>query len=774
VTAPLVPLAVAFGGGVALGLTVPPPAWLPAGGLALAAVAVAAARRGCLTAGTAAMLLLVGLAGWARIPLPDPLPATSGLHPGPTRLDGIVGAEPERDGPRTEVPLLLLGTVGDAGPRPASGWLTVHLYGPSPALAPAERVRLAVQLSETRPFRNPGYDGDGPGRGPARFFASGRAGEVERLPPAPPPWWLAVRLRIHQLVQRQLPPVSGALLEGLLIGERRRLPPGLLADFRAAGIYHVLAISGFNVGLVAATTFFFLRLLRVPGRPAAAAAVVVLGAFAAVVGGQPSVLRATIMGGIVLTARLIAREAGPWNSLAAAFLVLLAVDPSALADPGLQLSFGATAGILHLGPFLRRALEARAPRWVAAPLAVSVSAQLAVTPLTLVHWQQLSPIGVVSNLLVVPLAAVLTTLGFVATLTGMASEALARPLFHALWTLLVSLRLLARGLAVLPGAVLHTPPVALTGMVALGLALALLPVAATPRRRLAVVGLLAVGAGAAGATGLPDPRLRLVVLDVGQGDAILLRGPDGHAVVVDTGGGGPGRADRGERVVLPALRRAGIRRLTALAVTHGDPDHAGGLVGLLRGIPIEEVWLPAGAQDAPWHEPAAAAGVRRRVLSRGDRVWLGPMLVTVLHPPPGGRGADENNRSLVLRVDWGLASALLTGDAEAPAEAEMLAAGLPLRATILKLGHHGSRHGSSAPFVSSVSPRLAVASAGVRNPFGHPSPAALARVALAGATTHRTDHDGAIEVTSDGLELRVRAWARPAAREAVIPLRGAP
>ncbi|MGH7265018.1 MAG: DNA internalization-related competence protein ComEC/Rec2, partial [Candidatus Rokuibacteriota bacterium] len=727
-----------------------------------------------LAAGSAAVLALVGLAGWARVALPDPLPATTGLRPGPIRLDGIVGGEPERDGPRTAVPLLVVGTADATGPRPATGWLVVHLYGPPPALAPANRVRLTVQLSETRPFRNPGHDGAGAGRRPPRFFASGRAGDVERLAAAPLPWWLAVRLRIHQLVRSHLPPVSGALLEGLLIGERRRLPPGLLEDFRAAGIYHVLAISGFNVGLVAATAFFFLRLLRVPGRPAAAAAVTVLGAFAAVVGGQPSVLRATIMAGIVLTARLIAREAGLWNSLAAAFLVLLALDPSALADPGLQLSFGATAGILRLGPPLRRTLEARLPGWVAVPVAVSASAQLAVTPLTLVHWQQLSLIGVVSNLLVVPLAAVLTTLGLVAALTGMASEALARPLFQTLWVLLVGLRLLARGFAALPGAVLHTPPAATAGVLALGLALVLLPVAATPGRRLALVGLLALGAGAAVASALPDPRLRLVVLDVGQGDAILLRGPDGHALVVDTGGGGPGRADRGERVVLPALRRAGVRRLTALAVTHGDPDHAGGLVGLLRGIPVDEVWVPAGTEDAAWHVPAAAAGVPRRILSRGDRVWLGRMLVTVLHPPRAARGADENNRSLVLRVEWGLASALLTGDAEAPAEAEMLAAGLPLRSTVLKLGHHGSRHGSSAPFVATVSPRVGLASAGARNPFGHPSPAALARLALAGATTYRTDHDGAVEVTSDGTELRVRAWGRPAAREVVIPLRGAP
>jgi competence protein ComEC len=139
--------------------------------------------------------------------------------------------------------------------------------------------------------------------------------------------------------------------------------------------------------------------------------------------------------------------------------------------------------------------------------------------------------------------------------------------------------------------------------------------------------------------------------------------------------------------------------------------------------------------------------------------------VTVLHPardaePGGGRGA-ANRGSLALRLEWGEVALVLTGDAETPAEREWLAGDLPLGAALLKVGHHGSRHGTSAPFLDRVAPRLAVISAGARNPFGHPSPATLARLAAAGARIYRTDLDGAVEVESDGRRLTVRRWAFP-------------
>jgi len=775
VTAPLLPIAGAFAAGVALGLRVAPPPWVPGAGLLLGALAAVAARRGGLAAASAAVLALAGLAGWARVALPDPAPATTELRGGPMRLEGVVAAEPEVEGPRTRLSLLLRAAIDPMGAAPARGRLLLYLYGARPPIAPGDRVRVTVELREPRPFRNPGAPvWDAASRpADARWLAVGRAETLERLPPDGIPWWLRVRLWLHERVARHLPPVSGALFEGLLVGERRQLPPTLLADFRAAGVFHILAISGFNVGLVAGAVFLFLRLTPLPPRAAAAVALGALGAFAAVVGPEPSVLRATLMGGLVLVGLLLGRESATWNSLGAALLVLLGWDPAALADPGLQLSFAATAGILHLGPPIRAALEPWCPRSLSTALAISAGAQLAVTPLMLAHFNQLSLIGVAANLVVVPLAAAITILGLVAVVLAVASATLAHLAFQSLWALLVGLRFVVRGLAALPGAMIHAPAPPPLALLAIVLALALAPLV-TGRRSRVLLGGLATAAILATAAGfLPDGRLHVLVLDVGQGEAILVRGPDGQALLVDTGGGGPGRTDRGERVVLPALHRAGVRRLAALAVTHGDPDHAGGLAAVLEGLPVGEVWVPAGSAEAPWQLPIVAAGIPRRVLARGDRVWLGPVLVTALHPPRDGTPADANDSSLVLRIEWGLATLLLTGDAEAPAEAELLAAGVPTRAVVLKVGHHGSRHASSAPFLARVRPRVAAISVGARNPFGHPSPAALARLAAAGAVVYRTDADGAIEVTSDGARLWLRRWANPGVIEEV-GLGGAP
>jgi competence protein ComEC len=781
VTAPLLPIAFAFAAGVGLGLVVPTPGWvLPAGGI-LTTLAIGAIWRDRLVAARFAVLLLVCLAGWVRPALPDPMPEGAALRAGRLVLEGLVTGDPTIDGPRTRLPLWLRRVWDATGSTPAAGDVRVQLYGTPPAIEPADRVRVMVDLRETRPFRNPGsgqHAGTSPARRP-RLIAVGRTDSLEALPRGPVPWWLATRLWVHRLVERHLPPVSGALFEGLLIGERRQLPPGLVTDFRAAGVFHILAISGFNVALVAGAVFFLLRLVMLPRRAAALLALAALAGFATVVGARPSVLRATLMAALVLGGLLLGRESRVWNSLAAALLVLLSWHPPTLFDSGLQLSFAATAGILHLGPPIRRTLETRLPALLANAVAVSAGAQLAVTPLMVAHWNQVSLIGVAANLLVVPLAGGITVLGLLAVLVAAASDALAHLMFQSLWMLLLILRLLVRAIASLPWAMVHVPsppPLALAVATA---ALVVGPRLRGRAARLALATLIGLAGVATAIQFLPDGRLHLLVLDVGQGEAVLIRGPDGQALLVDTGGGGRGRTDRGERVVLPALYRTGIRRLAALVVTHDDPDHAGGLASLLEGLRVEEVWGPAGRDGGAWERPVRAAGLRPRRLARGDRIWIGPLLVTVLHPPREDprraptRARDDNNGSLVLRLEWGLMTALLTGDAEAPAERDVMAADLPLRTLALKVGHHGSRHASSAPFLARLRPRVALISVGARNAFGHPNPTTLARLVSAGAAVYRTDLDGAVELVSDGERVWVRRWAFPSTVETFL-LRGAP
>jgi competence protein ComEC len=777
VTAPLLPLALAFALGAWLGLVVDPPRWLGAVGLGVATLLVVTGRGRSVAAASAGLLVLCVLAGWARVALPDPFPAVHGVGPGPTVLEGLIGGGLEVEGPRTRVPLVLR-AAGSDPPRPAGGTLTLSLYGPAPLLAPGDHVRVSGEVRALESFRNPGAEPRlGNARTP-RYLATARPASLEPLPPVPVPWWLRTRFWIHAVIEAELPPVSGALLEGLLIGERRQLPPTLLADFRRAGVYHVLAISGFNVALVAGSAFLLFRLVRLPAPLAAGLALLTLVAFAAVVGGQPSVLRATVMGGLFLTAGLLGRESRVWNSLAAALLALLLLDPGSLGEPGLQLSFAATAGLLHLGPWIRQRFPDWCPGPIASVLAASTGAQLGVTPVMLAQFGQLSPLGVGANLLVVPLASVLTTGGVLTLAVATVSEPLAHPLFQSLWLLLVVLRLVVRACATLPGAIVYVPPPPGLALGAAALALLLLPLVRTRAGALGIAALVAGATLVPIVAARPDGLAHVLVLDTGQGEAILIQAPDGAALLVDTGGGGPGRGDRGERVVVPVLRRLGVRRLTALALTDGVPDHAGGLTGVLEGIPIDVVWVAAGAEDAPWLEPIGARGIPVRSLARGDRLSVGALVVSVLHPERSLVATDESSSGrdapLLLRVDYGGFAAVLATGPGADVESATLEAGLPLTATVLKVSGNGSRRGTTPAFLAAVAPRMAVIPVSARNPFGHPAPAVLARLGAAGAIVYRTDQDGAVDIRSDGDHVWVQAWGRPGQPVEVPPSGGGP
>jgi len=250
---------------------------------------------------------------------------------------------------------------------------------------------------------------------------------------------------------------------------------------------------------------------------------------------------------------------------------------------------------------------------------------------------------------------------------------------------------------------------------------------------------LAVGVAAWPLVRPSDGRLRLTVLDVGQGDAIVIETPDGRTILVDAGSGGPMRLDAGERVVAPFLWNLGVLRLAGAAVTHDDADHAGGMPAVRRLFRIDEQWTGASFPSEP-----------RR---------FGRALVTALPPldAPGGR---RNDAALVLRIEMGLVSFLLASDIGAAREHELVASGTRLGSTVLKVAHHGSRSSTTLEFLRAVRPTVAAISVGARNPYGHPDPVVLARLAEAGAPIARTDRDGAVIFETDGGTLTVTRWAR--------------
>ena len=258
--------------------------------------------------------------------------------------------------------------------------------------------------------------------------------------------------------------------------------------------------------------------------------------------------------------------------------------------------------------------------------------------------------------------------------------------------------------------------------------------------------------------GLPDGKLHVYFLDVGQGDAILIQAPDGRQILVD-GGPSPIALLNELGAVLPFWDRS----LDLVVLTHPDGDHITGLIPLLDRYRVARVLDTHLSDAAPlaaaWRDGLARHRIPRAIAERGMRIPLGQAQLTVLHPGPRplrGTAADDNNNAIVLRLEYGQTSLLLTGDAEVEAEAEMLKAGLPLKADLIKVGHYGSKGSTSAAFLAVVAPRVAVIPVGAENTFGHPHPDVLKRLAAARIEILRTDQHGRIEIISDGRQLEVK------------------
>jgi competence protein ComEC len=775
--APLLALAAAFALGIysSSWATIPTSWLLGAGGilLLLAAVALALGGDRVATVGLLALASALGALSAASDPLPADHIARAVLGP-LVSVEGRLAEEPVRwAADRTRFLIDVDGLRDGLDLRPASGRLQVTLYGEAAPVGEGQRVALDLKLSRPRGFKNPGAF-DYPAflrREGILLVGSGRAESLVALTADDPPWPVRVKRWAVATIGAHLPGTSAALMAGLLLGEKTGLPPEAGEAFRRAGVYHILAVSGFNVALLASSVFFVLSTFGVPRRATAVAAGMALVAFALVVGGQASVLRATVMGLLLLGAMLLDRESQLMNALALAAIVLLAWRPGDLGEPGFQLSFAATAGIVYLTPSITAWLSARGwPKWLATSTAVSLGAQAAVTPVMLAHFNQLSLIGVAANLVVVPLAAAGTTLGMLALLMELVSVFAADLLFQALWLLLLALRAAVWVAAQLPAAMVYLPAPSWGAIAAWCAALALVPYFGGSRRwirgaALACLG-LAIGLSVWPWVRPSDGRLRVTFLDVGQGDSILVELPEGPRLLVDGGPAGGHRLDVGERVLAPFLWNRPAARLDAVALTHPDSDHSGGLRAVLTRFRVREFWENgrwiSGTEDTL--RAVERSGTCRRTLVAGQRLWLGSALLTVLNPdsrlpldepPPFG----QNEESLVLRLDWRGVSLLLTGDLGAPGEEHLLASHAPLRSLVLKVGHHGSRHSSTEDFLGATGARLAVISVGARNSFGHPTPEALGRLEAGQARIYRTDRDGAVILETDGRTLSVTRWA---------------
>jgi competence protein ComEC len=523
-----------------------------------------------------------------------------------------------------------------------------------------------------------------------------------------------------------------------LLGDPDGLAPESRLALRRSGLAHLIAVSGFNVTLVAILVAAVGSGLARAARLTAVA--LALSLYVACVGGSASVLRAFGMALLGIAALALGRAPRALHALAASAFLLIATDPAMVHEPGFQLSFAATAGLLLLTGRWSERLGRSLPRPLAIALAASLAAQAASLPLSAAIFGEIPPAAPVLNLFAVPWAAACLVLALAWVLVALPAPEIADLLLPLLdWAALP-----LAALAALPPTPLLSVPWTgglIGALVPAGLIGALGEGGAVLRHTLLGLLLLAQAGGESS-----RPRAREVLfVDVGQGDATLLR-LGRRAVLVD--GGGAPDADIGGRVLRPLLAARGLSRIEVAVLTHADLDHCQGLVDLAAYVPITEIWAARGSASSPCL--AELARRTRRVprwLARGDRRSAGGFDFEVLHPPRSAAGGSDNSSSLVLAVDGGGRRLLLAADIDARTERDLIATGPEkLTADLLKVAHHGSSGSSHAEILAAVRPRIAVLSAGGRNPYGHPSEATIARLRAAGTRVLRTDRDGLVVV----------------------------
>ncbi len=653
--------------------------------------------------------------------------------------------------------------------RPLAGRVRVSVRGgaPRPEVIEGDELRAWVRLRLPSNFGNPGaFD---------RVAHARRAG-VHALGYCKSPrlvsvvgradlGWLrdsAARTRRwarHRLRLLMPPGVEQGIVRAMVLGDRTGLDPETTEAFRVAGTYHVLAISGAHVALLAAVLIWGSGRLGLGPVPMAAIVIGCLAFHAELVGGNVPVVRAATMASVLMLGRCWDLEADMANLLGGAAALLLLARPSAVGDLGFQLSFAAALGIILLTPGLLAAAP-RLPLRLEMALAASLAAQAALLPLLTAHFHRLAPAALLLNLVAVPLAGAVLLSGIAMLLASAAVPPVAGLLadfgYCAAHALVQTGEVARRFPALDPR--IPSPPFWAVALWVLALFASL----GARRRRcwmlLACVGFVGLAFGRD-----PDPidgRLHLTVLDVGQGDCLVLRSPLGRFWLVDTGGSYSGGFDVGEAVVAPYLWSRGVRRLDKLLVTHAHQDHVGGAPFLLRALAVGETWEGPAALGAPLYEGLSsdleASAVARRTVFRGVSVDWDGVRVEVLGPvrPRQAPATVRNEDSVVLRLVLGNVGFLLTGDLEGPGEAALGEA----PATVLKVPHHGGRDSSTPGFLRSTRPAVAVFSVGRRNSFGHPAPEVVRRYQGLGCRIFRTDHDGAVTVSTDGTRVWVRTF----------------
>ena len=550
-----------------------------------------------------------------------------------------------------------------------------------------------------------------------------------------------------------------ALVRGVVLGEDEALDDALLDRFRDSGLFHLLAVSGQNVAYVVAGVLLLGWVAGVPRVMAQLLAIGAIFAYVGAVGWQPSVARAGVVGTLATLAWIVSRPSERWYFLTLGAIALLGWNPYSLLDPGFQLSFAAVAAIFLLVPWIERSLEGTpAPGRLLSIVAVASGCGFATAPILWLQFGSIPVWSVLANALAEPVVAPLLGFGL---LTGLLAPVLPDAAAGLGWInghFADYLAWCANTIGAAPYARVESGRWAIAITLVSMAPFAWLALRRAPRLRRGLGVSALVAAALAGslvalsadreALGLSPRGLRVTVLDVGQGDSILVQAP-GANVLVDQGEPGADVAGR--------LRSLGVAQLDLLVFTHPQRDHLGGAAAVLARHPVRQIVDPGLAVESREHAEALELARERRVPVLTARAGIafaaGALELEVLWPSDAGSAAtDPNDLSVVLRVSYGTIDVLLTGDAESHVLRRLDLGDVD----VLKVSHHGSDDPDLPLLLETISPAIAVVSAGADNRFGHPHPATLEALRQAGAEVYRTDRHGDVTLESpSGRAVRV-------------------
>lgn len=515
---------------------------------------------------------------------------------------------------------------------------------------------------------------------------------------------------------------TAELAAALALGRRDLVPETQRDRWRRSGFAHVLAVSGLHVGLVGGTVWLLAALLGAGPRTARLIALVAIPTYAVLAGGSPSALRAALMGVIYLGARFLGRAVLPMAAVLLAAFILLVKDPATISEPGFQLTVVITAALIRWVPPVAAAL--RGPTWLTGAVAVPLVAQTAAVPLVAWHFRSLIPGALVANLFALPLLAPTVLSSVLATVIAPlwpGGAALVLSALHPLISLLDLLGGPARAVEMI------APRPSITAVFLLVAAGWL----ALHRGRQAIWA-AAVWVGVVLLLNLnlalrtPKAAPRITVLPVSDGAAVVVAtGRD--AVLADAG--------RYPRQAAILAADSDFRRLRALILSHTDEDHIGGAVSILRTLEVEQLilpnWMASAVETVPLLRAARSAGTRVVPAARGSIVSAGALRIEVVWPPARHPPREENERSLVARIDVGPGTAVVTADIGRATE-RRLALLSGLSCDVLVIPHHGSRNGSSPSLLDAAAPTIALVPAAPGNTHGHPHREVLDRLAARG------------------------------------------